>query len=455
MDKKEIKNIPDLPGAYLMKGASGGVLYVGKAASLKKRVSSYFRRGAGISHRIKMMLEQARDISFFVTASEAEALIAESALIKRYRPRYNVALKDDKSYPHLKLTVKEKFPRLILTRKKRDDGSLYYGPYTDVKLLRRALGIMKKIFPLRICTRIPKRPCLHYHIRQCYGPCIRAIDRRAYGDIVKELKLFLSGRREKLIDGLSKKMRKAARRHDYEKAARLRDRMVALSVIRTPAGQGGRSGGRPYDEIISLMHLLGLKRAPRRIEAYDISNISGKEAVGSMVTFVDGRPSKQDYRKFRIRGVKGIDDYKMMKEVIRRRYERVKKERLPCPDLIIVDGGKGQLNAALSELNILGFERIPVIGIAKRFEHIYLKKRKEPVIFSERSAVLHLIERLRNEAHRFAIAYHHKLRSKKLTASLLDGIDGVGEKRKKALLRKFGSIRKIKGTFHLAVTPHQ
>ena len=202
MDKKEIKNIPDLPGAYLMKDGSGGVLYVGKAASLKKRVSSYFRHGAGISHRIKMMLEQARDISFFVTASEAEALIAESALIKRYRPRYNVALKDDKSYPHLKLTVKEKFPRLILTRKKRDDGSLYYGPYTDVKLLRRALGIMKKIFPLRICTRIPKRPCLHYHIRQCYGPCIRAIDRRAYGDIVKELKLFLSGRREKLIDEL-------------------------------------------------------------------------------------------------------------------------------------------------------------------------------------------------------------------------------------------------------------
>ena len=247
----------------------------------------------------------------------------------------------------------------------------------------------------------------------------------------------MSGKRELLIDELSKKMQKAAGRRDYEKAASFRDRITALSVIPKPIG-------KPYDEIIALMHLLGLRRIPRKIEAYDISDISGKEAVGSMITFVDGRSSKDDYRRFKIRDVKGIDDYKMMEEIIRRRYERVKKERLPCPDLIIVDGGKGQLNVACSTLEALGFKRIPVIGIVKRFEHIYLRKRKEPIIFSERSPVLHLIQRLRDEAHRFAIGYHRKLRSKKLSMSILDGIEGIGEKRKKILLNRFGSIENIR-----------
>lgn len=447
MDKEKLKGIPNLPGTYLMKDKTGRVLYIGKAASLKKRVSSYFMRDSNLSHRINLMVEQVRDISFFVTGSEAEALISESALIKKYRPRYNVVLKDDKSYPCLKLTVNEDFPRLFLTRKRRnlptgagakaDDGALYYGPYTDVKLLRKALKIMKRIFPLRTCARIPKKPCLDYHIGQCYAPCIQAIDKKAYAGIVKELKLFLSGRREKLIDELSKKMRKAAARKDYERAAILRDRITALSVI-------PRVIGKPYDEIIALMHLLGMKRAPRRIEAYDISNISGSEAVGSMISFVNGRPSKDDYRRFRIRGVKGIDDCKMMKEIIRRRYERVKKERLPSPDLIIIDGGKGQLNIARSILRELGFERIPVIGIAKKFEHIYLKERKEPIIFSRGSPVLHLIQRLRNEAHRFAIGYHRKLRGKRLTVSVLDGIEGIGEKKKKILLNRLGSLENIR-----------
>jgi excinuclease ABC subunit C len=459
MDKEKLKDIPDLPGVYIMKNRYGHVLYIGKAASLKKRVSSYFKRNSNLSGRIKLMVEKSSDIFFITTSSEAEALIAESAFIKRYKPRYNIALKDDKSYPYLKLTVNEEYPRLILTRKAKkvlDAKGEYYGPYTDVKLLRKALAIMKRIFPLRECRRMPKKVCLNYHIGQCYGLCIKAIDKETYHEIVKELKLFLEGQRAKLIDELSQKMKVVVEKKDYEKAAILRDRIRALSVVPRKMSEVNHRGtvpegiayleksAKPYDEIIALKYLLGLKRVPRKIEAFDISDISGKEAVGSMIIFIDGRPSKGDYRKFKIRDVKGIDDYKMMEEIIRRRYERVKSEKLPCPDLIIIDGGKGQLNIASSALQELGFERIPVIGIAKRFEHIYLKRRKEPVIFSQHSPVLHLIQRLRDEAHRFAVSYHRKLRSKKLSESILDDVEGIGKKRKKLLLNKFGSTEDIK-----------
>ncbi len=438
MDKEKIKYIPDLPGVYMMKDKAGAVLYVGKAGSLKKRVSSYFQSGAGLSHRIRLMVRKAADISYIVTGSEAEALIAESAYIKRLKPRYNVSLKDDKSYPSLKLTVNEDFPRVMLTRDLRDDGALYYGPYTDVRLLRKALGIMKKIFALRTCGRLPKKVCLNYHIGQCYGPCIGAVSKEAYGDIVRELKLFLEGKRDELIVELSKKMREAAEGKDYEKAAVLRDRITALSVV--PRGRRAK----PYDEVTALKFILGLKRVPSKIEAFDVSDTGGTEAVGSMITFIDGRPRKDEYRKFKIRDVRGIDDYRMMKEIVRRRYERVRSEKLPCPDLIIIDGGKGHLSAAASVLEELGFGRLEVIGIAKRFEHIYLKGRKEPVIFSRHSSVLHLVQRLRDEAHRFAITYHRKLLGRRLSRSALDDIKGIGERRKKLLLNKFGSAENIR-----------
>lgn len=487
MDKKRLKNIPDLPGVYIMKDKKGDTLYIGKAASLKKRVSSYFKRDSDLSLRTRLMVEKVADISFIVTGSEPEALITESAFIKRYKPRYNVALKDDKSYPYLKLTVNEDFPRLILTRKKRDssadqsseaqkakeeverkpvprsfseggshsakadDEAIYYGPYTDVKLLRKALGIMRGIFPLRTCRRMTKKVCLNYHIGQCSAPCIEAINKDAYSDIVKEQKLFLEGKRERLIDELSKKMKKRAEQKDYEKAAILRDRITALSIVPRTIRRARyretafiKKKAKPYDEIVALKYLLGLRRVPRKIEAFDISNIRGKEATGSMITFIDGQPSKDNYRRFKIRDVKGVDDYKMMREIIRRRYERVKSEKLPCPDLIIIDGGKGQLNVASLTLEQLGFRRLPVIGIAKRFEHIYLRRRREPIIFSQHSPILHLIQRLRDEAHRFAISYHRKLRSKKLRGSILDDIEGIGEKRKRLLLNKFGSVGNIK-----------
>ena len=452
MDKEKIKYIPEMPGVYLMKDRKGTILYVGKAASLKKRVSSYFQPSSGHSERIRLMVERIADVGFMVTGSEAEALITESAFIKRYKPRYNVALKDDKSYPHVKLTVNEDYPRIMLTRKLQKDGALYYGPYTDVKLLRKALRIMQKIFPLRSCRRLPKKVCLDYHIGRCYGPCAEAIDKKAYGNVVKELRLFLEGKRKILIEELSKKMRKAAEKRDYENAALLRDRITALSVV--PATRPGtgrqrafistRKQAGPYDEIVALKFLLSLKRVPRRIEVFDVSNTGPSEAVGSMVTFLDGRPSKDDYRRFKIRRVKGIDDYKMMKEIVGRRYEAVKKRRSRCPDLIIIDGGKGHLNAVLATLKDLGFERLTVIGIAKRFEHIYKKDRKEPIIFSRHSSVLHLVQRLRDEAHRFAITYHRHLRGKKLKMSALDGIEGIGPKRKRLLLGIFGSVENIK-----------
>lgn len=471
MDKERLKNIPELPGVYIMKDKKGDVLYIGKAASLRKRVSSHFQRGPRLSPRIRVAVDKVAELSYIVTGTEAEALITESALIKEYRPRYNVALRDDKSYPYLKLTINEEFPRLMITRKKRilsadaklkgptaaEEKAVFYGPYTDVKLLRKALSIMKRIFPLRTCKRMPKKACLNHHIGQCYAPCIGAIDGEAYADIVGELKLFLTGKKDKLIDELSKKMRIQAAKRNYEKAAVFRDRMIALSVVPETVRRARHKNAaykdrdtafmkrmRPYDEIIALRFILGLKRVPRKIEAFDISDIGGKEAVGSVITFLDGNPSKDDYRRFKIRNVTGIDDCKMMQEIVRRRYERVKAERLPCPDLIIIDGGKGQLNAASSILEDLGFERIPVIGIAKRFERIYVKGRKEPIIFSQESPLLHLIQRLRDEAHRFAINYHHILRSKKLKRSILDKIDGVGEKRKGMLLNKFGSVLNIK-----------
>ncbi len=413
MDKEKIKDIPDLPGVYMMKDERGEILYIGKAASLKKRVSSYFRNGLGRSHRIGLMVDKVADISFFVTTQEAEALILESALIKKYRPRYNVELKDDKSYPYLALTESEKFPRLLIVRKKGvlrgEKGVTLYGPYTDVKLLKKAVGIMKRMFPLRTCSRMPKKVCLNYRIGLCLGPCVEKASGRVYSDTVKELKMFLKGNKRGLIEDLSQKMRKAAERKDYERAAALRDRITALNVV---PKQKARI--TPYDEMEELRHLLRLRRTPRRVEAFDISDIGGFDAVGSMVTFLNGKPSKSDYRKFKIRTVSGVNDYEMMREVVRRRYERVKKERLPNPDLIIIDGGKGHLSAAVSVLMELGFGGLPVIGIAKKFEHIYLKNRREPIIFSHSSPILHLIQRLRDEAHRFAIGYHHVLRRKKI-----------------------------------------
>jgi excinuclease ABC subunit C len=440
MDPKEkIKELPNLPGVYLMKDSQGRVLYVGKAINLKKRVLSYFRRGARLDERIRLMALQVEDISYIPAQTQAEALIYENSLIKQFSPKYNVALKDDKSYPLLKLTTNEKFPRLLITREKKNDGATYFGPYSSAKLLRSAVTIMKRIFPLRTCRKMGKSVCLNYHIKQCLGPCEGRADEASYGSMIAELKLFLQGRKKELLDLLGEKMVQASKNEDYEEAARVRDRLEALSSMRQDRVSYG-----PMNELDELKRVLGIKGGIDHIEAFDISNIMGEEAVGSMITFYKGRPDKNGYRKFRIRSVKGIDDYGMMREVISRRYKRAVEERRTLPDLILIDGGKGHLGVATEELEKLGLSKIPAIGIAKEFEHIYTKDRTEPIVLPKGSKALHLLERIRDEAHRFAIRYHKSLRSKKIGASELDGISGLGPKRKKALILQFGSIEGVK-----------
>ena len=434
MDLQEkVKSFPEAPGVYLMKGRAGEVLYVGKAASLRKRVLSYFRPGQHHPSRVAHLLGQVAEIDFLVTRSEAEALLYEASLIKTKKPKYNVALRDDKSYPWIKLSH-EPFPRIFITRQKKDDGAEYFGPYTDATLLRVALASMRRNFPLRNCRVLPKKPCLDYYIGQCKAPCAGFIDEKAYAEIVREARLFLEGRREALLQSLAKKMQGLSEGRHYEEAAKIRDDIQALSGV----SQGEQRPGW-LEGLSALQELLKLERLPRRIEAFDISNVFGASACGSMVSFVDGLPDKDGYRRFRIKEVSGINDYEMMREVIRRRYLRVKREGLPLPDLIVIDGGRGHLGTAHTELKRQELE-ISAIGIAKRFERIYRVGRKEPIELPKSSKALHFIQRIRDEAHRFAIEYHHLLQTKTQIHSFLERIPGIGPRRRQELLVHFQTL---------------
>ncbi len=446
--KETIKELPDSPGVYLMKDKTGGIIYIGKASSLKKRVSSYFYASRKLSTKLDKLVSCISDIEVIRTGSEAEALLFEASLIKEHSPRYNAALKDDKSYPLIKITTNERLPRIFVTRGKRDDGAKYYGPWTDAKLLRKSVKMLRKVFPIRACPSICKTACLDYHIGLCAGPCVGKILEEDYNEIVRHACLFLEGKKEELLKYLFKKMNSMALQLEYEKAARIRDQIKALTTIVTRAQRY-----RAIDETEELKAVLSLPRAPRRIEAFDISDIYGKEAVGSMVTFLNGKPDRGRYRKFKIKWVEGIDDYAMMKEVVHRRYKRIlvgqtsrlsTEEGLDLPDLIIIDGGKGHLSSACEELNKLNLKTVPVIGIAKGHETIFLKDKPSPIILPPNSRVLHLIMRIRDEAHRFAITYHRGLRSKIPMESELDNIPGIGKERKVNLVKYFGSIENIK-----------
>lgn len=406
--KEKIKILPRSPGIYIMKDGDGRAIYVGKAVNLRKRVASYFRPKAPLGERIGAMIRLVKDIDYIATSTEAEALIYENGLIKQLSPRYNVALKDGKSYPMLKLTMDEDFPRLIATREKKNDRSAYYGPYANAKLLRQALVFLKQIFPLRSCVKLGNKACLEYHINQCLGPCVGNIKRDEYSEIVKELKLFLQGRRKELLDAISSKMKEAAGREDFEAAAVFKGRLEALSTIKEDSVLY-----KPSGDLEELGRILGMSKTPETIEAFDISNIMGEAAVGSMINFYKGRPRKDEYRHFRIKTVSGIDDYAMMREIVRRRYSRIIKEGGKLPDLILVDGGKGHLGAACGELENLGILKVPVVGIAKEFEKLYVKNKKDPIVLPKESKALHLLQRIRDEAHRFAISYHKNLMSKR------------------------------------------
>jgi excinuclease ABC subunit C len=575
--QEKLESLPTGPGVYQHKDAAGKVLYVGKAKNLRSRVRQYFQKTRAMDPRIERMLAKATDLEIIVTASEVEALILESNLIKKLKPRYNVTLKDDKSYPYIVIT-NEPFPRVFVTRRLLRDGSRYFGPYTDVKNVRAALKAVRDLFMIRSCNyqiddeviRKKKiRVCLDYHIKKCEGPCEGLVSHAAYRTMIDQVASVLEGKTETLIERLEADMEALAAQMRFEEAAVLRDRIKGLRayserqtavdlnrVDRDVTGvaiegddacgvifkiRDGKMVGRqhyymgnvdqrPEPEVIAtllqqyyleaefippeilvpvlpeanatvgdwlsgrrgepvtltvpaggedatiirltennarflldelkiqrmkrsdfvphavtaLQRDLHLEKPPRTIECFDISNFQGTDSVASMVVFVDGKPRKSAYRKFRIRTVEGSDDFASMREVVERRYRRVQGEGGAMPDLVVIDGGKGQLSSAVEVLRTLNIAGQPIIGLAKRLEEVFMPGHSEPEMIPKASAGLRLLQQIRDEAHRFAITYHRTLRTKRTLQTELDLIEGVGKKRATELLEAFGSVQGVR-----------
>jgi excinuclease ABC subunit C len=400
-----LRNVPDAAGVYMMKESHGRVIYIGKAKSLKKRLNSYF--GRDLSSKTVVMMSNVSDIEYRLTPTESMALLLEASLIHKYKPKYNVSLRDDKSFPMVKIT-NEEFPAICITRERQNDQARYFGPYTNAGLLREALKTIRRNFPYRSCRQLPREECIYYRIGLSPAPCIGKINKMAYAKTIKKISLILEGKTDALIKRLSREMALVSREQRYEEAAKIRDQINALSAI----GQGQPVSSSLF-ELRDLKNLLKLQRLPVRIEAFDISDIFGKEATGSMVSFYRAVPDKNNYRRFRIKTVEGIDDYRMLSEVIHRRYLRLIEEELPVPNLILIDGGKNHLLSAEKELKKLGLQ-IPLASIAKQHEFIYTKDSVTPTKLRRDTPALNLIRRVRDEAHRFAVSYHHILRRKKI-----------------------------------------
>jgi excinuclease ABC subunit C len=588
--RRRASSLPDSPGVYLFHDAAGRVIYVGKAASLRKRTASYFQGKEAENPRLSRLRESIADIDFIVCANEVEALILEANLIKRYHPAYNILFRDDKSYPYMMVCVEDTFPRVMFARGKRSKNAVYYGPFAHAGAVRETLETLRKVFPFRACRgRDPGKstgsPCLDYHIRLCSAPCIGAVSPGEYGEIIEGVREFMEGGHEKILCGLEKRMRLEAKRQDYEQAARTRDRLTALrrilqrqqahslkegdqDVFAVHAGdldacvtvffiRGGKilgkqdlfttlPAGQDEEEVIAALlpqfyaqttaparevilshtpageemkplqdwlsdragrrvriiipargkkrglvesvaenarlslevHLakqasdlgwisralggiyegLELRALPYRIECYDISNLGTDDAVGSMVVFEAGVPVRKDFRRFRIRGVEGQNDAAMLEEVLNRRLAKLadtvpaggkEKEgpRLDAfhkkPDLILVDGGEAQLSAALKALQGRAFRDIEAAALAKRMEEVYRPGAKGAVVMPRDSEGLHLLQRIRDEAHRYALDYHRQQRAMRTRHSRLDDIPGVGPKRKRSLLRHYGSLSRL------------
>lgn len=587
--QEKVKTLPDGPGVYLFKDASGTVIYVGKAVSLKNRVRTYLQSGSFRDPKVRLIVDRAKDLEYIVTDSEVEALILESNLIKEHRPRYNVVLKDDKSYPYLKVTVNEDYPRVFITRRVLKDGARYFGPYTRAGAVHETLRLLKKLFPFRSCKQkepvFRGRPCLNYHIKRCLGPCCGLVSREEYRAMIRDLCLFLEGRQEEVVKNLRARMEEAAGKLEFERAAELRDQIQAVEevvarqkvlssrmedqdVIAVARGvelacvmvffvRGGRLIGRDHflldapgqmsrAEVITsfikqyylraefipqevlveealpeelaaierwlsdkkgsrvhvyvprrgekrelvemvgknallalkehemersqreydadralggLARALGLERVPDRLECFDVSTIQGTSTVASMVVFERGRPCKDQYRRFKIKTVQGVDDFAAIREAVGRRFARGQEEQdliktgqlstreagfYRMPDLVIVDGGKGQLAAARSVMEELGFGHIPVFGLAKEEELLYAPDRLEPLRLPPDSPELHLLQRLRDEAHRFAVSYHRRLRDRRSLKSLLEEIEGIGPVRRRELLKAYATLEEIR-----------
>jgi excinuclease ABC subunit C len=428
----DLSAIPHAPGVYLMRDRSGLILYVGKARDLAKRVSSYFAASRDHTAKIAALVSSIHHVDYLPAASEREALIMERSIIRRLQPHFNTMWKDDKSYPYLKLTWKEDFPRLFLTRKVIRDGSKYFGPYPNVGQVRQLLRYLWKqhLFPLRPCRYefSEKEPlplqkakqCLYYHTKECPAPCVQRITKNDYRLLAREAELFLRGNFKPLIETWQKEMKEASSVQNYERAGQLRDNLTALEHMEERVTVRQIELSDVLDRvdrsraITDLQKALDLKRPPIRIECFDISHIQGVETVASMVAFERGEPKKSDYRKFKIKTVRGIDDFASMAEVVGRRYRRLKAEKKTLPDLVLIDGGKGQLSAAYAVLTtILGKSSPPVASLAKEDEELFLPEISESIRLPKDSSALHLVQRVRDEAHRFAITFHRQRRAKR------------------------------------------
>ena len=497
--RKKLGTVPHKPGVYLHKDRFGTVIYVGKALDLRKRVSQYFQssRRMGWDLKFNALVEAIQDFDVHVVRSEPEALLLESKLIKEFKPRFNISLRDDKRYLMLKVNLNDPIPNFTFTRLKKDDGARYFGPFVNSLALRNTVALARKQFNLRGCRVFTPgaadyKHCLYAHLKYCTAPCVGNVTREQYLEQVMAACNFLEGQCREMQPQLEAEMKKAAAAHDFEKAADLRDLLRDLQDTWKKTEKFARVpynlplSINPENDLVELAKILDLPAPPMRIEGFDISNISGTFAVASLVSFKNGRPDRANYRRFKIKTVTGQDDFASMAEVVRRRYSRLLNESktknpprtdeggeaipqelqklvdetsrkvkrgIPVanfqpasnlPDLILIDGGKGQLGMACAELKKLGLERIPVIGLAKEFEEIYLLGKSEPLRLGLDHPAVKLLQRVRDECHRVANSYNAQLRLKKISESILDEFPGIGERRKAALLKKFGSVQRLK-----------
>jgi excinuclease ABC subunit C len=440
-----------------MRDRFGTVIYVGKARALRKRVSQYFHpsRRQGWDLKLAALIEAIDDFDVHVVRSEPEALLLEGRLIKEFKPRYNVSFRDDKNFLLIKVNLNDPIPRFALTRVRQQDGARYFGPFASGGACRRTITMLRKKFSLRGCrplqpTERDYKHCLYGHLQHCSAPCVGKVSPDDYRQQVAEACDYLEGQTGEWEKELEAVMQQAAEARDYEKAARYRDMIRDLrettrksrKFTRMPAGLPGAID--PARDLAALGQALGLAAPPARIEGFDISNISGTFMVASMVSFSNGKPDRAQYRRFRMKSVAAQDDFACMAETVWRRYSRLQRESRPLPDLILIDGGKGQLGMACRELAKLGLERLPVIGLAKEFEEIYRPGEGIPLRLGLDSGALKLLQRVRDESHRFANTYNAELRLKKISESILDELPGVGASRKAALLKQFGSVQQLR-----------
>jgi excinuclease ABC subunit C len=448
-------DVPSKPGVYVYRDRFGTVIYVGKAANLRNRMSQYFQasRMNRADPKLRSLLNSIHDWDFFVVKNEDEALILESRLIKEYAPQYNILMRDDKRFLLVKINLKEDFPRLDLARVRKDDGYKYFGPFPKGSALRSTIEFLSAYFGLRTCkSNAPdektRKHCLKRIVKDCLEPCSGKVTREEYHQHVDKMLQLLNGNISSIVEELENKMHEAAEKKQFEKAARFRDVIINIRAVFGKKTRSFRYAAIPsapgQAAVKGLQKILNMPSAPILIECFDISNILGTLAVASMVCFENGRPAKDKYRRFKIREVDQIDDFAMMQEVIKRHYSRKIQEKIPLPDLLMVDGGKGQLSSAMETLAEINCPPLTVIGLAKKNEEIFLPGQSEPIVLDRHSAALRLLQAVRDEAHRFAISYHRKLRSQRLQESLLDDIPGIGPKRKLLILQQFGSIRKLR-----------